>query len=242
MKFRTLFACLFTWLFISTNIVAEQALDKAAIQEILGGSKPTSIKPSKIPGLYEVVLNAQVLYITGDGRYVIQGEMIDAKHNVNLTEPARRTAVNTTLSKVGEDEMIVFSPKTKKHSMTVFTDIDCGYCRKLHGEMDKYLEKGIEVRYMMYPRAGKKSEAYKKAEAVWCADDKHDALTKSKNGKAIPMKTCDNPIDAHMALAKDLGLRGTPLLVLDDGSIQPGYIPPDAVAKYYEKAALESKR
>jgi thiol:disulfide interchange protein DsbC len=167
---------------------------------------------------------------------MLQGSLIDLKTRKDISEERRNDIRLDALNELGEDKMIVFSPKTKQHSMTVFTDIDCGYCRKLHGEMDKYLDKGIEVRYMMYPRAGKNSEAYKKAVAVWCADDKRDALTKSKKGKAIPMKTCDNPIDSHMALAKDLGLRGTPLVVLDDGTIQPGYIPPAAVEKYYKQS------
>ena len=169
-------------LFISVAVSADSSLDKAAIQKVLGNSVPASIKPSKIPGLYEVVVDAAVLYMTGDGNYLIQGSLIDTQKKINLTEPAKRQAVNSAVSKMGDDNMIIFSPKTKKHSMTVFTDIDCGYCRKLHAEIDQYLAKGIEVRYMMYPRAGKKSEAYNKAVAVWCSDDRLDALTKSKQG------------------------------------------------------------
>jgi len=220
-------------MFVSTASIAGQSPDKAAIQKVLGESTATSIKPSKIPGLFEVVVDAHVLYMSGDARYVLQGDLVDTNSGKNLTEPSRQTAVKSAIAKMGEDKMIIFSPKVKKHSMTVFTDIDCGYCRKLHGQMDQYLGKGIEVRYMMFPRAGKNSESYKKAVAVWCSDDRRDALTKSKKGASIPMKTCDNPIDEHMKLAKNLGLRGTPFVVLEDGSIQPGYIPPAAVEKYY---------
>jgi thiol:disulfide interchange protein DsbC len=226
---------------LSASVSAEPSLDKAAIKKVLGNSVPASIEASKIPGLYEVVVDAHVLYMTGDGRYVIQGELIDTEKKENLTEPARRQAVQNAVAKMGADNMIVFTPKEKKHSMTVFTDIDCGYCRKLHSELDQYLDKGIEVRYMMYPRAGKDSDAYKKAVAVWCSDDRQDALTKSKKGSSIPMKTCANPIDTHMALAHNLGLQGTPLVVLDDGSIQPGYVPPAEVAKYYEQNGAVTK-
>ena len=236
MKFRILASSLLAFTLISVSSVADEAQDRAAIKKVLGDNSPSSIRPSKIPGLYEVVVDAHVFYVSGDGRYVLQGDLVDTQNGENLTEPARRKAVKTALSKMGEDRMIVFSPKNRKHTMTVFTDIDCGYCRKLHGEIDQYLDKGIEVRYMMFPRAGKKSEAYKKAVAVWCADDRRAALTKSKQGESIPMKTCDNPVDAHMALANDLGLRGTPLVVLEDGTIQPGYVPPAAVAKYYSEA------
>lgn len=240
MKLPILVTSLFTLMFVSTSMFAAESPDKAAIQKVLGDSTPTSIKASKIPGLYEVVVDAHVLYISADGRYVLQGEMLDTSNGENLTEPARKKAVNAALAKVSVKDMIVFSPEKKKHSMTVFTDIDCGYCRKLHGQMDQYLAKGIEVRYMLFPRAGKNSESYKKAVAVWCSDDRRDALTKSKKNVAIPMKTCANPIDMHMALAKDLGLRGTPLVVLDDGTIQPGYVPPATVEKYYEKMDSQS--
>ena len=132
--------------------------------------------------------------------------------------------------------MIWFAPEKYDHTVTVFTDIDCGYCRKLHNEMEGYNDKGIRVRYMFFPRAGVGSKSYQKAVSVWCSDDRRDALTKSKQGKQIPMKTCNNPIDVHMALAQDLGLRGTPLVVLDDGTIQPGYAPPDKVAQSYKQA------
>ncbi|MEE9421991.1 MAG: DsbC family protein [Gammaproteobacteria bacterium] len=232
---------LFVLLFISASACADSTLDKAAIKKVLGGSVPTSIEASRIPGLYEVVVDAHVLYMSGDGRYVVQGEMIDTKEKENLTEPALRQARQDAVAKMGADKMIVFTPKEKKHSMTVFTDIDCGYCRKLHSELDQYLAKGIEVRYMMYPRAGKDSDAYKKAVAVWCSDDRQDALTKSKKGTSIPMKTCANPIDTHMKLAHNLGLQGTPLVVLDDGSIQPGYVPPAEVEKYYKQIGAVTK-
>lgn len=234
MKNRKLITALFAFPFFSCTAVAGPTADEAAIKKVLGNSTPSSIKASKIPGLYEVVVGAHVVYMSGDGRYLIQGDMVDTRKKQNLTEPSRMLAVNSAINRMGKDNMIVFSPKKKKqHTMTVFTDIDCGYCRKLHSEIDQYLDKGIEVHYMMFPRAGKNSEAYKKAVAVWCSDDRNKALTLSKQGKSIPMKTCDNPVDEHMELANELGLRGTPLVVLEDGSIQPGYVPADAVASYY---------
>ena len=236
-KTRILISALFTCLLsVWSGARADQAADTAAIKKVLGKTVPESIRPTKVPGLYEVVIGAQVLYFSADGKYMIQGEMVNTHTQQSLTAPSRKLAVNSAVSKMGEDNMIIFSPKNKKHSMTVFTDVDCGYCRKLHSEIDQYLDKGIEVRYMMFPRAGKDSESYKKAVAVWCADDRKAALTRSKQGQAIPMKTCANPVDRHMALAKELGLRGTPLIVLEDGRIQPGYAPAKAVAQYYEQS------
>jgi thiol:disulfide interchange protein DsbC len=217
-----------------TPALAETPADEAAIRSALGpGVELKSVKPAAIPGLYEVIVGAQVLYVSADGRYLIDGSIFDTKTEKSLTEATRKAAVTDAIDAIGEKNMIVFSPKEKKHTLTVFTDIDCGYCRKLHSEIDSYLDKGIEIHYMLFPRAGKNSESYRKAVAVWCSEDRNEALTVSKSGKAIPMQTCDNPVDEHMELATELGLRGTPLLVLEDGRLQPGYAPAEAIAQYY---------
>ncbi len=209
----------------SSTALADRAADEAAIRQALGDIKPSSIEPTPLAGLYEIVVGSNVVYISADGRYMLQGELVDIKERVSLTEPRRRAVTRSVIESVGADKMIVFKPKEVKHVVTVFTDIDCGYCRKLHNEMDQYLAEGIEVRYMMFPRAGVGSESYRKAVAVWCAEDRNGAMTDAKNGKAIEMKSCDNPVDQHMELVRQLGARGTPYLVLEDGSTQPGYVP-----------------
>jgi thiol:disulfide interchange protein DsbC len=177
--------------------------------------------------------------MSADGRYMLQGELVDVEKRVSLTEPRRRQVTRTVIDTLGEDKMIVFKPEKVKHVVTVFTDIDCGYCRKLHNEMDQYLEAGIEVRYMMFPRAGAGSESYKKAVAVWCAEDRNGAMTDAKNGKAIEMKSCDNPIDQHMDLVRQLGARGTPFIVLEDGSTQPGYVPAKRLSNLLSQVARQ---
>ena len=173
----------------------------------------------------EVVVGAHVVYMSADGKYMFQGELIDLKNRQSLTEPRRREVYKVALETLGEDKMIVFSPEKTKHSVTVFTDVDCGYCRKLHAEMDQYMQAGIEIRYLFFPRAGIGSESYKKAVAAWCSDDRQQALTDSKKGKPIPMKTCDNPIGEHMEMAQLMGLRGTPFIILESGEVKPGYVP-----------------
>ena len=218
-----IFLCLA--LFAASSVLADRAADEASIRKALGDVQPASVELTPIAGLYEVVVGSNVVYMSADGRYMLQGELVDVEKRVSLTEPRRRQVTRTVLESLGEDKMIVFRPEKVKHVVTVFTDIDCGYCRKLHNEMDQYLEEGIEVRYMMFPRAGEGSESYKKAVAVWCADDRNGALTDAKNGKAIEMKSCDNPINQHMDLVRQLGARGTPFIVLEDGSTQPGYVP-----------------
>jgi thiol:disulfide interchange protein DsbC len=140
---------------------------------------------------------------------------------------------------VSEDDMIIFEPKKTRHTITVFTDIDCGYCRKLHSEMQEFLDAGIRVRYMFFPRAGVGSNSYKKAVAVWCADDRKAALTAAKNNKAIEMKTCDNPLAEHMELVDKLGARGTPFIVLENGQTQPGYVPARQMSRILDEAAAK---
>ena len=223
----------------ATTALADRAADEAAIRKALGNIQPEVIEPAPIAGLYEVVVGSHVIYMSADGRYMLQGELIDVQNRKSLTEPRRREAIRVRMGSVSEDDMIIFKPEKVKHVVTVFTDIDCGYCRKLHGEMDNYLAEGIEVRYMMFPRAGAGSESYKKAVAVWCSDDRNAAMTSAKRGEALDMKTCDNPIDQHMQLVKQLGARGTSFIVLESGDTQPGYVPAKQLAKLLDQ--IDSK-
>jgi len=232
-----MFLCLA--LFAGSSVLADRAADEASIRQALGDVKPASVEPTPVAGVYEVVVGSSVVYMSADGRYMLQGELVDVQNRVSLTEPRRRQVTRTVIDSVGEDKMIVFKPEKEKHAVTVFTDIDCGYCRKLHNEMDQYLNAGIKVRYMMFPRAGVGSESYKKAVAVWCAEDRNGAMTDAKNGKAVEMKSCDNPIDQHMDLVRQLGARGTPFIVLEDGSTQPGYVPAKRLSKLLDQVASQ---
>ncbi len=217
------------------SALADRSADEAAIRKALTGLQIDSVEPAPIEGLYEVVVGAHVVYVSADGRHMLQGDLVDLKTRTSLTEPRRRAAQLAALQAVGEDKMIVFKPEKVKHQVTVFTDIECGYCRKLHSEIDQYLDAGIEVRYLMYPRAGVGSSAYRQAVAVWCAEDRNSALTDAKAGKKIEMKSCDNPVEEHMDLARTLGLRGTPFMVLETGRVQPGYVPAKQLARLLDE-------
>lgn len=220
-------------LLASTVVNADRAADEKAIRQALGGVEATSIEPAPLPGLYEVVVGAHVIYMSADGRYMLQGELIDVLKRESLTEPRRRQAQLAAIEGVSEDKMIVFKPEKVKHTITVFTDIDCGYCRKLHNELGQFMDAGIKVRYMLFPRAGAGSNSYDKAVAVWCSDDRNQALTDAKNNKPIAMKTCDNPIGEHMQLVDELGIRGTPFIILEDGRTQPGYVTAQHLARLF---------
>ena len=132
---------------------------------------------------------------------------------------------------MGVDNMIVFKPKIARYKVSIFTDIDCGYCRKLHSEIDQYLAEGITVQYLFFPRAGKGSDSYNKAVSVWCAKDRNAALTSAKKDQAVDSKTCANPIDRHMQLAEDFGTQGTPMIVSENGNVSPGYVPAKQLAE-----------
>lgn len=216
---------------LTAGAAAADPAEVAAIRRALADFEPDSVQASPVPGIYEVTIGSHIVYVTGDGRYMFQGELLDVNKRVSLTEPRRRQMIKQLMDGVSEDEMIVYEPARPRHTITVFTDIDCGYCRKLHNEIQDYLDAGIRVRYMFFPRAGAGSKSWQKAEAVWCAKDRRAALTAAKNNKPIDMKTCDNPIKEHMQLVDKLGARGTPFIVLEDGETQPGYVPAARLAQ-----------
>lgn len=199
---------------------------KKMIQEQLD-TTVTEVKPTPLPGVYEVIAPPMVFYTTKDGRYVMTGDLLDLKSRANLSQDARIGAKKAALDLMGEESMIVFAPKDVKHTITVFTDIDCGYCRKLHNEIAAYNKLGIKVRYMAYPRAGVGSESYDKAVSVWCSKDRNKAMTIAKSGGTVEKKNCDNPVSKQFELGQQLGVNGTPAIVLENGQIYPGYAPAD---------------
>jgi thiol:disulfide interchange protein DsbC len=203
--------------------------DEVTIREQFTKSMPTmqidSIKPSPIKNIFEVSIGGSIVYVSDDGKYLLQGRLIDVQTKIDLTEEKLSGARKIALDKLGENKMIIFKPKIHTYTVSIFTDIDCGYCRKLHSELDSYLAEGIEIRYLFYPRAGKGSESYKKAVSVWCAKDRNAALTTAKKDQKVETKTCENPVDEHMALAADFDVKGTPMIVTEKGTIYPGYLP-----------------
>lgn len=216
---------------VSSSALADDDAIKKTLSNFMPEGKVESIKPSEVSGLYEVKLGGNIFYVSEDGKYLLQGNLYDTAAKKNLTESKMAGVRISALDKIGVANMIVFKPETSKHQVSVFTDIDCGYCRKLHSEMDKYMAEGITIRYLFFPRAGKGSDSYKKAVSVWCADDKNKALTMAKKGEAVASKTCANPIDEHMKLGEEFGMNGTPMIITEKGNVLPGYVPAQQLAK-----------
>lgn len=226
---------------INTATAADGVSEKIEkdIRAQLGASLPalniTSIEKADIDGLYEVSsVSDQPLLVSADGKYIIAGEVyrLDGHKITNLTEQKREVGRAEIMAAIPNAEKLSFIPKGEtKATITVFTDIDCGYCRKLHREVPKLNEMGVRVDYLGYPRAGVGSNSYNKLVSAWCADDPMGAMTKAKAGAAIPSKSCDNPIARHLELGQRVGVTGTPAIVLDSGKLLPGYAPAEALGK-----------
>lgn len=190
-----------------------------------------SIETTPVDGLYEVDVGGDLVYVSSDGRYVLRGELLDLVEGRNLTKAKQRRAAAASITELSEEDLIVYEPQGEaQHQVTVFTDIECPYCRRFHRQLDAYLERGIRIRYAFLPRGGRGSTAYNKAVAVWCADDPHRAMTRAKQGESIPREDCEHPVDEHLALANKLRVRGTPSILTNDGRELGGYVPPAKLA------------
>jgi thiol:disulfide interchange protein DsbC len=198
------------------------------VGEMFDMIEPEDVGPSPIDGWYMIHKGSIVAYISADGRYLLQGDLVDLDKQENLSETARNETRRELISTITDEQAIVFSPEEVKYSVAVFTDVDCTYCRRLHSQIDQYLAHGIEVRYLMYPRNGPATPAWTAAEEVWCASDRQNALTMAKLDKEFPTSECDSSIvQDHYVMGRNVGLSGTPAIVLDDGTLLAGYLAPD---------------
>jgi thiol:disulfide interchange protein DsbC len=199
---------------------------RAAIAKKFPGVKADDVKPSPIPGMYEVSIGADTAYVSADAKYVISGDLYEIDSRINLTEAARATARSKALAKLDERDMIVFAPQTTKYTITVFTDVECGYCRKLHSQIAELNKLGVRVRYAAYPRQGPGTDDWHKMEAVWCAKDRKAAITQAKQGQEIKSAPCSTPVKSQYELGEELGIRGTPAIFTPSGDYIGGYLPP----------------
>ena len=228
---------------LSYSAVAADAADakaRAAIQTLVPGASIDSISGAVLPGFYEVVLQGQIVYISQDGKYLLQGSIYDIAGKSDLTEAARSKLRRAALTGVGADKRIRFAPDEVKHTVTVFTDIDCGYCRKLHQEMAEYNKRGIAIDYLFFPRAGVGSESFDKAVSVWCAADRKKAMTDAKAGSELDKKECANPIEEEYALGNKIGVSGTPAVIAADGTQLGGYLPPEQLLQRLDALAAKA--
>lgn len=213
----------------------EEAAIRTRLMNAVPGLEVARISPSPIPNVYEIeTANQQLLYVSASGDYFIAGDIFKLEEGriVNLAEERRESARAKAIASIPQSEKVVFKPEGEpKAVVNVFTDVDCGYCRKLHQEVPALLKHGIQVNYLAFPRAGVGSSSYDKLVSVWCADDRLEAMNKAKAGKSLPAKQCSNGVAAQFELGGQIGISGTPAIVLDDGRLIPGYLPADMLAQ-----------
>ena len=213
-------------LLLSSQLTMASEADLDALKKALAEKMPkvivSSVKLTPFPGVFEVMVGDQIVYLSKDARYMMNGDIIDLKTRKNLTDAAKYNVRLKGMAKLGEEKMLVYTPEKVEHTITVVTDIDCPYCRQLHSEMEKYMAGNVKVRYIFMPLKGPAD--FSKTVSVWCSKDKNKALDLAKSGDIIPPITCDNPIQEHLTTAREMGIRGTPAIILESGELIGGYV------------------
>ncbi len=211
----------------------------AAVAAHIPGAKASELRTTPVAGIYEYSHGAELVYVTADGRYGFAGDLYRMSDKSNLSDARRRELRLALIGAVPESSMVVFAPTVKtKYTITVFTDVDCTYCRALHKQIAEYNRLGVKVRYLFFPRTGPNTESWAKAEQVWCSADRRAALTQAKLGAALTAAVCKpNPIAEQYALGRAIGLTGTPGIVTDSGDLLPGYAPPDELVQELQQDA-----
>jgi thiol:disulfide interchange protein DsbC len=216
----------------------------SAIEErmrVLAPSARTiAVSETPIEGILQVQINGDIVYASADGKYMFQGRVIDMETREDLTETAKSVLRKDLIAGIDTSKQITFTPPEPAYELMVFTDIDCGYCRKLHAQVEEYNQQGIAIHYMAFPRAGIGSRSYEKAVAVWCADDQQDAMTQAKAGSEPDPDQCDNPVAEQYQLGLELGVTGTPALLTASGQLIPGYVPPEQLRQRLDQMAATS--
>lgn len=224
----TIFAALLGMVSLGAQAKQDYSQIKAKLVETLGLSV-SNIEPAPVPGLLQALTSRGLFYISEDGKYLVHGRVFNLDNQLlNETEMALGSVRAEGIKKF-DDSMVEFKAKDEKYKVTVFTDTTCGYCRKLHSQIDQYNDMGITVRYLAFPRGGVNSEGYQDLLSVWCADNPKKAMTDAKAGKDIASKSCNTKVSEQYDFGQQIGINGTPAIILEDGTLIPGYQPPSAL-------------
>ncbi|MET4677419.1 MULTISPECIES: thioredoxin fold domain-containing protein [unclassified Luteibacter] len=205
---------------------------RAAVESLAPGIKVDSIAAAPMPGFYQVVASGRMVYVSADGRYMLNGNLIDLKAKTDLSAASWAATRKVELAKVPASQRLVYAPANPKHTVTVFTDVDCGFCRQLHAHIDEFNKQGIAVEYVFWPREGLKTTSgndtpsYTKAVSVWCSADRKNAFNQAMSGATPKAATCANPVKDEFELGERLGVNGTPTIVTENGDVVGGYVTP----------------
>ncbi len=216
------------------NVEAEEQVEERLIkslQQVFPDVEITHVHSTPIENIYEVMIGPDVIYMTGDARFILKGDLIDMKERRNFSEELRSKFRADSLKNIPESEYIEFASKDSKDIIYVFTDVDCSYCRKLHRDVPELNDNAITIRYLAYPRAGIGSSVHRRMGDIWCAEDRQQALTDAKSGRSVEANNCKNPVENQHALGQELGVRGTPAIFLENGRALSGYMPPEELLR-----------
>lgn len=212
---------------------------REVVRSISPDARVDKVGAAPLPGFREVIVAGQVLYISDDGKYLMQGVLLDVPAKKNLSEESLTSVRRDVLKGIPESDRIVFAPANPKHKVVVFTDVECGYCRKMHHDMAAYNAQGIAVEYVAFPRMGVNTPDFEKMVDVWCAPDRRKAMTDAKNDRPVPRKACTSPIRMQYEAGRRVGLTGTPMILAEDGTQIGGYLPPAELRAALDKHVAE---
>ncbi len=233
-------ALLISLVLAAPAFAADEKLEavRAKMAAMFDQIEPQHVDYGPIDGWYKVQKGSILAYVSEDGRYLMQGDMIDLDRSINLSEIARDEARRDMLANLADDQVIAFTPEDVTHSVTIFTDVDCTFCRRLHAQIDQYNGLGIEVRYVLYPRGGPASKSWNVSEDIWCASDRQGALTAAKLDRTFATHKCDASIvSKHYIMGQESGLTGTPAIVFPDGSLMSGWLQPAELKQHLDRMA-----
>lgn len=212
----------------------------SALKKLDPNLTPEHIQPAPVAGFQQVIVGGQVLYVSNDGKYLMQGTLYDIDKRRDAGSAALAGMRKELVDSVPLEDRIVFSPPNPKYTVTVFTDVECGFCRRMHSQIEQYMAQGIEVQYLAFPRMGPASEDFRKMVSVWCAKDRRQALTLAKLDKPVPEANCTNPVAMQYRLGQRAGLEGTPMVLAEDGTQLGGYVPPVELRRMLDELAAGS--
>src|SRR6056297_3761375 len=209
------------------------------LSTLVDGEIDISIAESPLPGILQVRLGSDIVYMTSDGRYLLQGRVLDLDTRQDITDQAKSQIRQELIDGIDYDQLISYGAEDSEFEIIVFTDVDCGYCRRLHQQVEEYNDAGIRINYAAFPRAGTGSETFRKMTSVWCSDDKQAAMDLAKGGGTPEPAECDAPVSEQYQLGQAVGVTGTPALITPGGDLIPGYVPPNDLRVRLEQLAAK---
>ena len=218
-----------------------EARAREALRKLNPRTKVDQIGAAPLAGFREAIVSGRVVYISDDGKYVLDGTLYDVQDKKDLGEASLAKMRVKLLKGIPAGDRIVFAPPNPRHTVAIFTDVECGFCRKLHNEIAEYNRQGIAVEYLAFPRSGLDGATYRTMVSVWCAADRKKALTDAKNDKPVPARNCKNPVAMQHDLGQRMGLTGTPMILARDGTQLGGYLAPAQLRAALDELAINRR-